>query len=234
MKTSVLFLLALSALCMTIPASAQHRIGIVGGLNLTTFDRELTPSEKLSTYTGIGLGGILGLGLANNVVLRFMPMYLQKGAKDRSVLSEARLKLSYLEVPALVKIAFGTSTAKPYIMVGPTLGFLLSAKATVEGESVDLYYKEIFMDWQAVAHRPRYFAAMGESVDVKELFKDIDFGLNFGAGVSFPAGNNAIFVEGRYGLGLSNIAKLEEGEEGSIKTRGIQFMAGVTFPLGGQ
>jgi opacity protein-like surface antigen len=199
--------IVLLALFIAIPAEAQHHIGFTGGLNLAKISVEPEdPDTDIANLVAFGVGGVLDLRLAENVALHLQPLYLQKGAKDGSAGSDAKIKLAYLEVPALVKIAFGTSTAKPYIMAGPSLGFLLSAKSTDEGESAD----------------------------IKEFFKDIDFGLAFGAGVSFPAGNNAIFVEGRYGLGLSNIAKLEEGEEGSIKTRGIQFMAGVTFPLGGK
>jgi hypothetical protein len=51
--------------------------------------------------------------------------------------------------------------------------------------------------------------------------------------VSFPAGNNAIFVEGRYALGLINLNNDLEDHDTTIKSKGIQFMAGITFPLGG-
>lgn len=71
-----------------------------------------------------------------------------------------------------------------------------------------------------------------EEVDIKDETKSIDFGLGFGAGVSFPAGNNSLFVEGRYALGSTNLNDDPEDSETSIKTRGIQVMAGVTFPLG--
>lgn len=62
----------------------------------------------------------------------------------------------------------------------------------------------------------------------------MDFGLGFGAGVSFPLGTNALFVEGRYALGLSNINDDPEDPDTQIKNKGIQVIAGITFPLGGQ
>ncbi len=76
------------------------------------------------------------------------------------------------------------------------------------------------------------------------IAKSTDFGLGFGAGVSFPAGNNSMFIEGRYALGLTDVAKagVVEGMGGQltvdddvdIKTGGILLMAGITFPLGGK
>ncbi len=137
MKTLKLILLTLPAIiiAVAIPAGAQHHIGMAGGLNLATLDTELTPSEKLSTYTGIGLGGILDLRLANNVVLRFEPMYLQKGAKLESAeLPDAKfkIKLSYVELPVLLKLAFGKGASRPYLLAGPAIGFISGAQIAVK------------------------------------------------------------------------------------------------------
>ena len=43
--------------------------------------------------------------------------------------------------------------------------------------------------------------------DLKEVTESLDFGLGFGAGVSYPFSTAAIFVEGRYTLGLVNMQK---------------------------
>ncbi len=221
MKTSKLIIMALPVVIIVlgIPAGAQHRIGLIGGLNLARFDTELTPSEKLSNYTGLGLGGILDLRLANNIVLRFKPMYLQKGAKlesDELPGVEFKIKLSYVELPVLLKLALGKGAPRPYLLAGPAIGFLSSAKIALKASETP----EI-------------------AVDAKQFFKDIDFNLTFGAGLSLAAGRNAIFVEGRYALGIANIAENvtdEQGAvvEGNVKTRGFQIMAGVLFPLGRQ
>jgi hypothetical protein len=192
---------------------------MAGGLNLARFDTEITPSEKLSNYTGIGLGGILDLRLANNVALRLQPMYLQKGAKlesDELPDVEFKIKLAYIELPMLLKLAFGKGASRPYLLAGPALGFSTSAKIAVKA-----------------------FGAPELAVDAKEFFKKIDFTLALGAGLSLAAGRNAIFVEGRYAFGIANIAEDvtdEQGAvvEGNVKTRGIQIMAGVLFPLGRQ
>jgi hypothetical protein len=83
--------------------------------------------------------------------------------------------------------------------------------------------------------------ASGVDVEADEIVKSADFGLAFGAGVSFPAGSSSIFVEGRYALGLTDVAEAGTlkfiGEDipfddANVKTRGIQIMGGITFPLG--
>jgi opacity protein-like surface antigen len=206
MKKLCLLLGVIVALFMVTPVSAQHSIGFCGGLNLAklSFDPDLEGVDK-SFRTAFGAGGVLDLRLAENVALHLEPMYLQKGVKLEGGGEEAKVKLAYIEVPVLFKIALGTSTTRPYLMAGPAIGFLLSSKLTNGGEE-----------------------------DLKDQTEDIDFGLNFGAGLSFPAGTNTIFVEGRYALGLTDIAKEGTGEEDEkVKTNGIQIMAGVTFPLGG-
>jgi opacity protein-like surface antigen len=212
-----LLLVVLLALFIALPAGAQHRIGFVGGLNLAnvSLDPDPDPGFDLKNRTAFGAGGVLDLRLAENVALRFEPMYLQKGTKvegnvDAVGKVEQTVKANYLEMPVLVKLALGTSTTKPYLMAGPTIGFLLSAKTITKA------------------------AGQEEEEDIKEFVKDIDFGLDFGAGVSFPAGNNAIFVEGRYALGLTNVNDDPDDPDTKIKTKGIQFMAGISFPLGGK
>lgn len=206
MKKFSLLLVVIFALFMVMPAGAQNRIGIAGGLNLAnvSVDPEIEGLDY-SNRTGFGFGGVLDLSLSENVALHFEPLYLQKGSKLEAGGEEAKVKLSYIEVPALFKLALGTSTTRPYLMAGPTIGFLLSAKVS-----------------------------NGEEVDIKDDTKSIDIGLGFGAGVSFPAGNNSVFVEGRYALGLTNINDDPDDPDTEVKNKGIQVIAGITFPLGGQ
>lgn len=201
-----MLLVAPCVFALVLPASAQNRIGIAGGVNLANVSVDPEPSGvDFGTRTGLGFGGVFDLTLSDNVALHFEPLYLQKGSKLESGAEEAKLKYVYVEVPALFKLALGTSTTRPYVMAGPTIGFLLSAKAS-----------------------------NGIEVDIKDETKSIDFGLGLGAGVSFPAGNNFVFVEGRYALGLSNINDDPDAEEIDLKNKGIQVIAGITFPLGAQ
>ncbi len=67
--------------------------------------------------------------------------------------------------------------------------------------------------------------------------------LGVGAGVSFPTGSSSIFVEGCYVFGLTDVTEASTlkfmgkdvpFDEANVKTRGIQIMSGITFPLGGK
>jgi hypothetical protein len=224
MKKLSVLLVVLFALAMVVPANAQNRIGLIGGLNLANVSQDPEPDPEFSSRTAFGFGGVLDLGLSENVALRFEPMYLQKGAKqegsDQGFNIEAELKGATLEVPALLKISLGTSTTRPYILAGPTIGFVLSAKQSIKVTGPGLN--------------------IDDEEDIKDQVKSIDFGVTFGAGVSFPAGNNSVFVEGRYALGLNNLNDApddpttpEDESAIDVKTKGIQFMVGITFPLGG-
>ncbi|MGH7453855.1 MAG: porin family protein [bacterium] len=224
MNKFILLLVVLLALFIALPAGAQVNLGVIGGVNIANFKGEDPTGEKIdfSSRTALGVGGVLDIDLSKNVGLRLEPMYLQKGAEftetdpDLGTATFA-FKAGYLEVPVLLKIALGTSTTRPYLMAGPTIGFNLSSKLEL--------------------------SALGISaeIDAKEITKSTDFGLAFGAGVSFPAGTSSIFVEGRYSLGLADVAEAGTlkfmGEElpfddANVKTRGIQIMGGITFPLG--
>ncbi len=221
-----LLLVVLLALFIALPAGAQVKLGVIGGVNIANLKGEDVAGEKIdfSNRTAFGVGGVLDVGLNDNVALRFEPMYLQKGGEFSETdpdlgTATFTFKAGYLEVPVLLKIAFGTSTTRPYLMAGPTIGFNLSSKVNL--------------------------SALGFSLetDADKLTKSTDFGLAFGAGVSFPAGTSSIFVEGRYALGLSDIAEAGTLEfmgeslpfdDVNVKTKGIQIMGGITFPLGGK
>ena len=197
-------------------ASAQQRVGFVGGLNLANLDAVDKDGDifdpNLSNRTVFGLGGILDLSLRRNISLRLEPMYLQKGAKQEDI--GIRFELAYFEMPVFLKLTFESSTIQPYLMAGPSLGLILRSR----------------------------FVSPEVELNVIDALNSIDFGLGFGAGVSLPIGKNAIFVEGRYTLGLANIAdegKASDGvnefeiEERTVfETRGIQIMLGITFPFG--
>ncbi len=204
MKKMIILAVAMFTLITVLPANAQVNLGVVGGLNLAKVSFDPDPDGvDLSNRTAFGIGGVLNFGLGETLALQLEPMFLQKGAKatGQGITGETELKASYIEVPAMLKFAFGSGDTKPYVIAGPTIGYLLSAKQ--------------------------------DETDIKDDVKSIDFGLTFGGGVSLPMGNNTVFVEGRYSFGLADINDDSDPDADKIKTKGIQIMAGITFPLGG-
>lgn len=216
MKTTSLFLVVFLAFCTVRPSSAQVHVGVLGGLNLATISMEPDPGADFSGRTVFGFGGVLGVGLGENTVLYVEPMYLQKGGvrtaqvDDDEIKTDNEIKLAYLDVPFMLRFALGSGNIQPFVMVGPTIGFKLSAKVEKKAGS-----------------NP------GEK-DMKNDIKSIDLGFGFGAGVSLPIGKSSVFFEARYALGLSDINDVSEANTPDVKTRGFQIFTGFTFPLGGK
>jgi len=214
-------------LLCNLPAGAQHRIGVVGGMNFADAEVEIErQSASVSSRTLFGLGGVVDVRLSKNFGLHLEPMYLQKGGASKDIQPgvEFRLKSSYVELPVFFKAEFGKQL-RPYLMAGPSVAFLL--QADLEAELGGIVFKG----------------------DVKDATENLDFAAAFGAGVSYPLGRSAIFLEGRYSLGLTDNIKggtfeiaagplVEEltwvKETDKLKNRGFQIMAGVTYALGGQ
>jgi len=196
--------------------NAQNRIGVLGGVNIANFD--VKDAEEIDNLTGLGIGGLIEFSAGDMLKICFEPMYLQKGAQaeatEENITVKGELNLAYLEIPALVKIPIGSG---PYLMAGPTIGILLSSKAKVSAMGLDM------------------------EIDTKEQMESIDYGVCFGGGLNIPLGNNSLFFEARYTLGLANIVKEGEVdidgqtqviEDTEVKNKGIQIMAGLSIPLG--
>ncbi|NIV95512.1 outer membrane beta-barrel protein [candidate division KSB1 bacterium] len=226
MKKLTCFLIAMLTVTLVLPAGAQLRVGIVGGMNIADLNVEVqNQPADVSSRTLFGIGGVVVLPLSQTMSLRFEPMYLQKGigATELAIQPgvEYKSKSSYLELPLFLKAEFGNSI-RPYIMAGPSIGILLSSD--IEATVSSITFKG----------------------DAQDATKNIDVSAAFGAGVSYPVGKSTIFFEGRYFLGLTNTVKggsieMRAGavsqaidwdkNTDKIENRGLHFMAGVTFPL---
>jgi opacity protein-like surface antigen len=233
MKRLICPFVILVALVLALPAGAQQRYaGVIGGLNIAEIDySDSRGTEQLTTSrTTFGIGGVFGFRLNQNVCLELEPMYLQKGGTDLADRTNPDInwKMSFLEVPAFLKVSFGNEF-RPYVMAGPTIGFLLSS--TAEGEVGHLYGGQPLQVYKA---------------DLKDASKSFDFGIALGAGVGITIGMKTIFLDGRYTFGLvdllqSGTIEWKSGDEvivaqvaggAELSTRGTQVMAGITFPFG--
>jgi len=105
-----------------------------------------------------------------------------------------------------VKYFFTDDFARPYIVAGPSIGFLSKADFVVSIDDQE------------------------QTEDLEEDFEDFDVSILFGGGVDVPMGSATFFLDGRYAVGLTNVFTVE-GE--SIKTKGFQVALGARFPVGG-
>ena len=193
------------ALLSFIPLQAQWEFGGLVDFNLASLSvNPASSSENLSGRFGFGIGAVVDRPLTEVIILHVEPMFLQKGGTIETSTFTLVYKVSYIELPIMIKYAFQiNSSLMPYAMAGPSIGLLTSAK---------------------------YDDNDGTVQDEKDNTNGFDFGLGLGGGVSYPHGNMTFFAETRYVFGLANINK--ESDESTVKNRGLQVILGVTFPFG--
>jgi len=175
-------------------------------LGLETFyqinQNEIFQSAEAEDQKAMGISLFGSADVSDKFSIQPELLYSAQGAKYEDEVLKETIKLDYLNLPIMAKfyVADGFS-----LEAGPQVGFLLSAKGKVEagGESIE--------------------------ADIKELFKGIDFGFNFGVGYKLPSGIN---FGARYNLGLSNIIEPDsEFNVGDVKNQNgvIQLSLGYFF-----
>jgi len=185
------------------------RFGFRGGLNMADITEDIGDYGDKKMRTTFGAGGIVEFWFSPMFAIQTNALYSLKGAVfevvEQGETVTVTFKLTYFSFPILGKVAFGEgSSAKPFIIFGPEIGFLSSAK--IAGEAL----------------------GVGVEFDLKELgieTESVEFSINFGAGVDFPLGSIIAFVEGRYGLGLTQWNK----EGNSVKNNVIYVNIGLLF-----
>ena len=217
-------------ICLSLQINAQNRIGITGGLNLAKFKLDINLEDSIfenkdvSNRSLFGFGIVADFRLKDNLYLRIEPKYLKKGGNKQEEMPSPGFKVAYtyFELPVYFKYEFGNGGFKPYLITGPTIGFLSSTDVELS------------------------MAGVTFTGDMKDVTKSTDFGFGFGCGITYKLGNFDVFIQGCYTLGLKNISKagsfdivsgvitesVTVEEDDSFKNRGIQIMAGLTIPFG--
>lgn len=194
-------------------ANAQTEIsyGAKAGLNLSNLNGI---DEDVSTRTSFHLGGFAEIAITEEFSFQPELIYSSQGAKSEvsldsefgTIRGTTVFKLDYLNLPLLGKYYV---TENFSLLGGPQIGFLLSAKADVE----------------ATASTDDGSISESGTVDLKEVLKSVDFGLNLGLEYKF---DNKFKFGANYVLGLSNIAKEAESDD-ALKNRVLQFSVGYSF-----
>jgi hypothetical protein len=215
-KTLLPAVILLMFLSSTTFAQLPFKLGARVGLNIAnlSFSPDLPSAVDKSSRIGFKFGAAAELGFIPMFAVQIEPMYVMKGAKFSANGAEETFKYSYLEIPILLKLKIPTpGPVTPYAFAGPNIGIFLSG--------TDEY--------------------TGGSEDLKDFTSSVDFALDIGAGVSFDiAPFTSLLIDARYSLGLSNIfndkgqlswQQLTGQSSQSVKTTGIQIVAGVMFGL---
>ena len=182
---------------------------------------EASPDRFMKPRTGL-LGGI-GYEIGSKFGLEIDLLYFQKGVMFEGSVSEgivglsanfkATAKIDELSIPILAKLRL-LPAPTPYVICGGEIAYIMSSKAIYDYNNIT--------DGESQSGTEEY----------KEGVNRIDYGLVFGGGVEFKAGPVYVFIEGRYHVGLADIAGTdpdipEVKKEDWIKTNAIAVFIGV-------
>lgn len=196
------------------PAAGQAAVGVKAGVNVAG----LNGSEAAETVTGLAAGAYLGFGLGDRLALQVELGYGVRGGGDIGIGANALddtatpsdLRLSYIEVPLLLRAGYPGERFLPSLFLGPYAAFLVSCRLTTadgaEGECGD-------------DTRPSWFDA-----------RETDYGLMVGGGLDMAVGESTVFVDVRYALGLLSI---QDGDDAmDLRNGGLTIAGGFAIPLG--
>jgi hypothetical protein len=180
---------------------AQVALVPKAGVNLArvAFDQ----AGKNNTRTRDAFVG--GIGVLIGSPYRFFSLqpellFTQKGYQGSK---DSRLTVNYLEIPVMGRFSLGSNSTRGYLGVGPSYGYAIGGKNRgADGKESDLIFG-----------------------DGKGKVKRSDWGVQFGLGFIQRLGYGSLQLEGRYGLGLSNIDPAES------HNRVISFTVGYAIPL---
>ncbi len=207
LTATIVFALIIGA----VSSYAQEATGLTGkgvkvGLNLANLTGD--DVEDTSMKLGIIGGGFITYQFTELFAIQPEVLFAMEGAKsdfDSAGVTESRsLKLNYIEVPILFKVLLvGGGNFKPNFYAGPSINFLMSAKA----EDVDVkdFYKSTGFG---------LIGGVGADLLMGEMGSKVTMNL-------------------RYNVGLSSIAETVESPLGDIepdvKTSTISLMVGYSF-----
>jgi opacity protein-like surface antigen len=193
------------------------KFGAKVGLNISNLSGDVEDSKSL---IGAHLGGFAEISISEKFAIQPELLFSMQGAKseysetdvDYSYNEETKTKLNYLNVPILAKYYVADKFA---LLAGPQFGILMSAKEDYE-------FSETLSGTTDSG---------SESIDAKEFYKSLALSFNLGASYSITEN---FFVDARYNLGLSSIAKDytdEFGDSTSLKINNnvFQFSVGYKF-----
>lgn len=170
-----------------------QEFGLRAGVNITSQEADGDGiTIETDSKTGFYVGAIAKFGLADALKLRLELNYATYGYKFEFADEETTTNLNHLDIPILFEYNLRLGDALgAYVNAGPQIGYALS------GSDDD------------------------EDIDFDE-YNRLDFGLAFGGGVGFGvAGDNMLYLEIRYFLGLANLN--DSDQDVTLNNRGLQI-----------
>lgn len=220
------------ALIVVVSASAQTIIP-KAGITLSTLDGETSvsypeESDSYKSVTGFSFGVGYRIGFGDLISLQPELLFVQKGWKreysffynpEDGYENITTVKLNYLELPILLRVALGPDNFKFHVNAGPSIGFGLNGTHEIKYRYISgIINEQVYEGDVKFEERPENY----EGYDL-HIPNRIEFGAQIGGGVTLF---NKIMVDIRYGLGLTDLS-----DDGKSKNKVLQFTVGVPIGL---
>jgi hypothetical protein len=165
------FLLLAAALFIAVGAFAQQpQFGVKAGLNLAS---QASSEGETGSRAGIHLGLFMEYQIGRMIDFRPELLYSMQGGEYTASGTTYTDKLDYINVPLMFK--FYTGQGRRFsIDAGPQLGYMISAKVSGGGDSLDIYDEDGLK---------KFDASLGVGVSYK-LNGGFDIGIRFLAGMT--------------------------------------------------
>lgn len=207
LRVSVCLLLSVVALLLlplTVMAQREYSpnfsVGVRGGATLSNM--AFTPEVHQNMLQGITMGVTARyteerfFGLIGEVNLT-QRGWKENFARDEAPQFEYSRTLTYVQIPLLTHIYFGSRKFKGFVNLGPEIGFMIGDKVTSNFD---------YKNYESIEGFPQGYRTNEQlKMDVQNKF---DYGIAGGVGMElFINRRNSIQLEGRYYFGLGNIYK---------------------------
>ena len=161
-------------------------------------------------------GAFVAHRLHGPIGVQLEALYSQKGGNAPAIEGTGGVRLSYLEVPLLLRATLPHADARvmrPYLLAGPAVAFRLTCElaAEVDGQQTRLDCDDPIFGGEANT-------------------KPVDVGMVFGGGTAIGLGRAALQLEARYALGLSSIDDTPARTD--VKNRALSLLIGIAYTLG--
>jgi hypothetical protein len=161
--------------------------------------------KYMGGFTG---GGFVTYNLSDMIAVQPELLFTMKGVRYNLTENGAgvteRNELNYLELPVLLKLMPTTQgNIRPELFAGPSFAYLLSARAKTD------------------------IGGNTQTVDVKDNFKNFDFGVSFGAGVGYALSQGRLGLDARYTVGLVKVDHVAPISD--VRNSAFSIMADYSF-----
>lgn len=215
--------LALTQLVTIAQTHYRPRVSVGAHAGMTLGEMGFSPSIRQSFLSGFTFGGSFRWAEERHVGLVAELNVAQRGWRENfgeSSFAYSR-RLTYLELPVMTHIFFGSRRVNAFINLGPQIGYMISSSI-----SSDFDYDNP----ASVAGFPSNRQTLQMSLDIKNRF---DYGIAAGAGLEFYISpHNSVQLQARYYYGLGNIFSSSQKDHFSAsRTSMITVTAGYIFRL---